>query len=433
MKDINTHELFFPSQHITEPKWFAGRKNDIENALNSLYLSGASMIVFGERGSGKTSFTEMIKLLASGNTELLFKHQLHKKFDPKKLKYKIISFTCNEACKTTAKVLQNLITNPHGIKKIIPEQEVSKEVSQKVKAVLGALNMFSFGIQEEVTTKTKKYAEGDIFELFTNLVETISSEILSKDESLLIVIDEFDLVEDSEKIASLIKTLSKDNVKFLLCGIADSYESLIMGHRSITRQIMYGRIHIGLMTESEIGEVFKLVSNNTNNKIRFDAGFIKEVALRSNGYPYYVQLFGKLAMDDAISSSGEVTPLIVNRKHLISGIKKLSYFEVQMESDYLEIIGDNPQKELALKYLAKQTSKRIKDEDLFNYLHKKKVLSPNSKNILKSLLAQREPQFLLREKEGSPYICFQDPIFKTYTNSRDAELLKFENNEYVLP
>ena len=326
------------------------------------------------------------------------------------------------------------ITNPYGIKKIISEEEVVKETCQKSKIELGSvLNFFTFGLQEETKTQTRKYSEGDIFELFTNIVVKISTEILNIEESLLIVIDEFDLVEDSEKISSLIKTLSKNNVKFLICGIADSYDTLLKGHHSITRQIMYGRIRIDLMSENEIYEVFKLVTENTRNKIRFDDALIKEIAIRSNRFPYFVQLFGKLALDDAIISSGEATPLLVHKKHLLKGIKKLSSFEVQMERDYLGIIGDNPQKELVIKFLAKQVSKKIKDEDLFTYLHKNNIVTPHSKNLLKNLLAHRDPYFLFREKEGSEYIAFMDPLFKAFINSREPELLKLQDGQYILP
>lgn len=434
MKDVDIHSLFFPSQHITDPKWFAGRKGDIENALQSLCMPGASMIVFGERGSGKTSFVEMIKQLASGDHQLIFKHNFQKLFPPKKIKYKIISFTCNDGAKTTSKVLQNLITNPDGIKKLIPYKEDIIESSLKSKLEIGGLlSFFTAGINGETKTTESAYKEEDVFEVFTNLVLTVSTEILAEDEGLLIVVDEFDLVEDSEKMASLIKTLSKDKVKFMLCGIADSYDSLIKGHKSIIRQIMYGRIQIGLMTEQEIDEVFKLVTYNTNNKVHFEDSFKKEVSLKSQGFPYFVQLFGKLALDNAMLLSGGKAPLKINNSHLKNGLKRLTSIEMEMEHDYLSIIGENPEKELAIKFLSRHVGKKIKDGELFNYLHKNKISSPNAKNTLKSLLSHREPHFLLREKSNSEYVLFVDTLFRTFINCREAEFLKIIDGKYTLP
>ena len=435
MKNIDTHSLFFPSQHITDPKWFAGRKNDIENALQSLCIPGASMIIFGERGGGKTSFLEMVKMLASGESNhLIYKYNFQKRFSPSKLKYKIISFTCNDGSKTTAKVLQNLITNPDGLKKFISSKKEYEEIEKRVKGGLGGiLSFLSVDGESSIRRRQREFQEEDIFELFTNLIKTISGQFLSKDEGLLIVVDEFDLVEDSRKMASLIKTLSKDKVKFALSGIADSYQNLIEGHASINRQIMYGRINIKSMSEQEIKEVFDLIEKNTEGKIRFDPAFYKEVNQRSNGFPYFVQLLGQLALDNALQIEAPSTPYIINNKHLKNGIKKLSFYEVQMEDDYKSIIGDNPEKEFIIRYLAKQISKKIKDEDIFNYCYKAGMQVPQPKNIMKSLLAHREPHFLIREKEKSDYVMFVNSLFKTYINARNVELIKMQDGKFILP
>ena len=44
-KQIDIHSLFFHGQHIDDPKWFAGRKYDIERALKSL-CSPPPLLVF---------------------------------------------------------------------------------------------------------------------------------------------------------------------------------------------------------------------------------------------------------------------------------------------------------------------------------------------------------------------------------------------------
>jgi len=433
MTDIDIDSLFFPSQHITEPKWFAGRKKDIESALQSLCTPGASMIVFGERGSGKTSFIEMVKLLATGNSDLLYKHNFHKRFQPNKFKYKVVSFSCNAETDTTAKVLQNLITNPDGIRKLISSRIDQIEETVNGKLSIDFLKLFSLGVEGEKKVTFTEYKEDSIFELFTNLILTVSKELLSHEEGLLIVVDEFDLVKDRAKMASLIKTLSKDKVKFLLCGIADTFDDLIEGHRSIMRQILYGRIHINLMTEDEIREVYSLVNINSEQKIQFENEFIKLVKLKSNGFPYYVQLFGKLSVDENINMKGIHFPMIIHNQHLISGIKKLSFYESQMEDDYQNIIKNNPHKEFILKFLAKQVTRKIKDEEVFAHCYKHDVRQPIPKNTLASLLASREPHFLNRENEKSDYVSFIDPLFKTFVNARETDLIKLENDEYILP
>lgn len=423
MTKLDIHSLFFPSQHITDPKWFAGRKSDIERALQSLCSPGASMVVFGERGCGKTSFVEMIKLLAMGESYLLYKHNFHKKFSPSKLQFKTICFTCNSETDTTAKVLHNLITSPNGIRKLIHGRTEREEETLKARVGANIFKILQMGIDAEKKISIANFEEENVFELFTNLITTIANDLLAPKEGLLIVVDEFDLVKDSQKMASLIKTLSKDNVKFLLSGIAESYDKLLKGHRSIMRQLIYGRIQIPLMSEEEIKEVFCLLEENTKGNIRIEPNFVVDVKKKSNGFPYYVQLFGKLAAEEYLNERGEHLPMIIHSQHLNKGLKKLGLYEYQMESDYLSIVKDNPYKEFILRFLARQTAKKIRDEDIFSYCFKHDIRQPLPKNTLTSLLANRDPQFLIREHSDSNYVSFLDSLFKTFVNSRRFELL----------
>ena len=382
------------------------------------------MIVFGERGCGKTSFVEMVKQLAMGESHLLYKYKFHKYFSPSKLKFKTICFTCNSETNTTAKVLHNLITNPEGIRKLIHGRTEKEENTIKARVGVNIFKILSGGFDEEKKLTSSNFKEESVFELFNNLIITISNDILKPNEGLLIIVDEFDLVEDSEKMASLIKNLSKNNVKFLLSGIAESYDKLIKGHRSIMRQLIYGRIHIPLMSEEEIREVFTLLEENTDRKIRIEPNFVDDVLKKSNGFPYFVQLFGKLAAEEYIFERGEHLPMIIHSQHLKKGIKNLGLYEYQMESDYLAIIRDNPYKEIIIKFIASQISKKVKDDAIFSYCYKNNIWQPIPKNTLASLLGNRDPRFLIRENTDSDYVSFIDPLFKTFVNSRHLELIR---------
>jgi len=436
MSDIDIDSIFFPSQHITDPKWFAGRKGDIEKALQTLCTAGASMLIYGERGVGKTSFVEMIKQIAEGKSYFLFnsRYNFHKRFNQDKFKFKIISTICDEETNTTSKVLQSLITDPaDGIKGLLSSRMEKIESTIKNKFTVDFLKLFVVSREVEDKKNALDFTEDSTFERFTNLIKTISAEVLNPNEGLLIVIDEFDQVKDSSKMASLIKKLSTGNVKFMLSGIAETYEQLLEGHRSVHRQLFNGRINLRLMTNDEIKEVFALVSENTKNAIRFEPSFIEEVIEKSNRYPYFVQLFGKLSIDAYYKEKGYHTPMIIHNQHLKAGLKKLGLNEEQMEQDYLAIIKDNPLKELAIKFLAKQTANKINDEEIFAFFHKVGVMGTQPKSTLTSLLAQRDPQFLIRERETSEYVIFANKIFKTSINLREPELIRIKNNEFILP
>ena len=91
MAKIDLHNTFFPGHEIILPELFAGRRGELERALKALLRPGSSIIVYGKRGVGKTSFVEMIKLIAQGNHELIFRHNLHKLYPPRDLRFKVIS------------------------------------------------------------------------------------------------------------------------------------------------------------------------------------------------------------------------------------------------------------------------------------------------------------------------------------------------------
>lgn len=435
MRDISKlkfdiHSTFFPGQHIENPIWFAGRRWDLERALKALCRPGASLIVYGERGSGKSSFVEMIKKISTGNSHLIYRHNFHKLYPPEKFRFKVISIECDAEASNISKVLQRLITSPNGVKKLISGKVEKIENSLKDKFSLDLLKLFSFGFEVDEKHVISEFKEDSTIELFINLIQIISQEILLKGESLLICIDEFDLVTDNSKMASIIKTLSKNNVKFLISGIAESYENLLQGHQSVMRQFFEGRILIDPMKAEEIEDLFKIVTENSQNTLFFSENFIKEVIDKSNGYPYYVQLYGQLALDNLIQKEQKEGKLIINSQHLKQGLQLLLEYEPSLDKDYLDIIGDNKEKEFVLRALARQTPKNISDSNIFSYCRKRGVRNP--KTTLSSLLGHRNPQFIIRIKD-SEFITFTNPLFKTFINSRNTEYISINvNNELLL-
>ena len=319
---INPYKIFSPAQEITDPKWFAGRVTKIESALTALSIPGSCLMVFGDRGTGKTSFVEMVKQIVSGDTTLIYKYDLHKRFEVDDLRHSWISVECNHDMTSIQKVLQSLITSPNGIRKFINGRYEKEEKTGKAGVSLGKLFGDIFGVNYGHETKQVKelFTEENTIELFSNLILEIDKNLLSDNEGLLIIIDEFDVVEDKSKFASLIKTLSKNKIKFLISGIAESYDQLISSHTSIQRNLANGRIKIDPMTMGEIMEFYSLVSYNSNNRITFNKQFLDLVFNYSQGYPYFVQLFGLLAVKHALEKN-DTPPLNLNGQNLKSSCR----------------------------------------------------------------------------------------------------------------
>lgn len=419
---IKLNETFSPGQEIVMPDLFAGRSNDIERAVQALSRVGSCILVYGDRGVGKTSFVEMVKLIAKGNVDLLYRHNLHKKYPTEKIRYKVISIECDSDVDTSEKVLQRLITSPEGIKQLIKTKLnfIEKSVTDKsaIDLLKGVVNLET---SEQKKTTESPYVEESVVERFTNLILSIQYHVLDPKEGLLIVIDEFDQVKESRVLASLVKTLGKERVKFVFSGIAESYQGLLDGHQSIMRQLFYGRIKIDLMNKDEFDSIFDIAEATNNKEIKFNRIFREEAFELSQGYPYYAQLFGQLALDAFVNLNGIQGKGTINSTHLKTGLDYLMENEPQMETAYQELINNNEKREIMLQGIAKQISAKQRRPDIFSYCEKRGIINP--KGILTYLLGQKINVNGVEEnvltKHGNEHISFLNPLFKIFIKSRE--------------
>lgn len=416
-KYINVDETFFPGHQINDPKWFSGRKQEIKLSVQALSRKGCSIIVYGDRGTGKTSLIEMIKMIAQGSDYLVFKHNLHSSRPHKKLNFKIAEVTCDADTTNIEKVLQRLITSPKGLKNILSSRAEKIETIIKSNISLSLLKIMGVGINEENKVVEGIVAEKSVFETFCNIVHAIQKEVLEKDEQLLIVIDELDLVQDKSKLSSLIKNLSQDKVTFLLSGIANDYTELVEGHHSITRQLYQGRIKVLPMNEDEINGIFDLASDNNFDLVVFNKPFREEVIEISEGYPYFVQLCGQLALDRFAELNGYESKGTVNTQHLLEGLEKLVEYEPVLDDLYHAVIGEYAEREIMLKGIAAQKSHRVRVSEVYKYCEKRNVKYP--KKVLTYLLSYRDksdkgnPESVVK-RLGHDFICYEKTLFKLF-------------------
>jgi Novel STAND NTPase 1 len=416
MKKININNTFFPGHEIDNPKWFAGRKSDIERTLQALSRKGNSVIVFGERGIGKSSFVSMIKMIAEGNTFLIHKHQLHKKYNKDFFKYQVASITCDAGTQNLEQVLQRILTSPDGLKKIVQTRLVSTEHKSTDSVGINFLKLLNLSATSTDAKIEKAIDEKSVIETFTNVILSIQNEILKREENLLILIDEFDLVEDKSKLATLMKALSKGKVKFLISGIASDYSELIEGHRSVNRLLYQGRIKITPMNEEEVNSIFDLAENNNHNLISFNNKVRRTIFEMSSGFPYFVQLCGQLALDEFAGENGYKSKGAINTQHLLKGLEKLVQYEPELDTLYYSIVGENKEREMVLKALANMTPQRIKRSEI--HKHCENIGIRNPKKIITYLLSYRlknaENFDRILTSIGNDYLQFNDVIFKLF-------------------
>jgi hypothetical protein len=429
MATIDVNDTFLPAQEIMDPSRFAGRKEAIRRAVEALCTPGASILVYGDRGVGKTSFVEMVKLIAQDQVELIHRYKLNYLKPTGGFQYRVLSVECDEDVDSTEKVLQRLITSPEGIRGVIAGRIERVERTIKDRYALNFLkDLFVVDSSTEEKIVKAEFQEKSVYELFTNLILCITRDVLDSDEGLLIVVDEFDQVKNSTKFSAMIKTLSKNKVKFLISGVAGSYTDLIAHHASIQRQLLQGTIKINPMLREEVQHLFELVEGGTERFITFEKRFEEEVFEKSRGYPHFVQLFGHLALRNFVELHGINRPAFITMDYLKRGLENFALHEPRLEEIYLNLMGNDPGKELLLKALAMQSGDRIQEGSPLRYCEKRGLQSP--KKTLATLLAYKTPEVLLRMDKD--HVRFGDSLFRVYANVRKPVLLEQTQEGYRL-
>jgi hypothetical protein len=107
------------------------------------------------------------------------------------------------------------------------------------------------------------------------------------------------VIKNKQGLGSLIKSLSSDKVKFGICGIGQDLSSLIADHASVGRLIEQGSIFVKPMSENETTEIFRVAEEFFGGQVKFDGDVVKQIAVLSEGYPYFAQLIGKSCVSNA--------------------------------------------------------------------------------------------------------------------------------------
>lgn len=244
-------QAFSPGAPIDEYALFAGRHTQVREIISAITQRGQHVIIFGERGVGKTSLANVL-------SELLNHADLR----------------AVEAGRINCDSTDNFST-------------IWKKVFREIPLDIKTINI---GFLKEESKKTTS--------LDTFLSEKVTPEdiryILEHIKSpTIIIIDEIDRVKTKQATALLadtIKTLSDHSVNttIVLLGVADSVDQLITEHRSIERSLV--QVRMPRMSHDELLELldkgFTKAGMTIDNRVR------EEIAFLSRGLPHFTHLLG---------------------------------------------------------------------------------------------------------------------------------------------
>ena len=377
---IQLASIFSPSAPIGSIDLFAGRMEEIRQSVSAVSQQGQHVILFGERGVGKTSLAGLV-------------HEFWSDLAKDRTGVFPVRYNCDSA-DTYTRIWANIAES----------------------------------IKDGFEKKGERPPTGETWEeLFADLRnENASPHSVRRlldiaDGTFVIVIDEFDQIKDDETIAlfaSTIKNMSDNLSKstLILVGVADTVDELIHDHASIDRALV--QILMPRMRASELTEIIR----RAYGRIGLSAapGMLEHMGRLAQGLPHYAHRFGQEAGLAAV----ERESCIVEQQDVEEATRKaLSYTNETIRSAY-QRATTSPHKGAIFRQVLLACALASGDElgyfaagDIRDPLHivaKKRYDIPQFVGHLKKFASDRGPVLQSVGDQWKRRYRFNDPLMRPY-------------------
>lgn len=341
----------------------------IRDCIKALNAPTGLIAVYGRRGVGKSSLLRQVQNMANGDYAIARQVGLGHLIPKNPRRYYTAYYTCDSIITDASQLLNRLCNDQNtedGLLRLVPDKgKELVEFSRSDEAELGFdLKLVKWGVKGTDASKYARVVPGDIVQTFRNFVHGIidaNNKLFDKRDSVLILLDEFDVVGDKAGIGSLIKSMSGERVKFAICGIGRDLVELVEDHQSVERLLEEGAVDVKPMSVSEIKEIFDRASNLYGGKLTFAPDVVDAIASLSDGYPYLAQLMGKACVSRVNEEFRDAVDMEVF-SHVVDDIRSGSAFPT-LESQYQRAIGQSDPRKLLLTILAEQKTDASKYND----------------------------------------------------------------------
>lgn len=393
-------EIGFTADVIRDPGRFVGRTELIRDSISALNAATGLISVYGKRGVGKSSLLRQIQQMALGEYSLVKRAGLENLIPKRPRTYLTVYYTCDSLIKDGKELISRLVNDQDpedGLLRLVPND--GKEIAEftRSKEVSGGadLKVINWGAKGIESSKYAKVVPNDVIQTFRNFVSAIIDHQVTrrmKRDGLLIILDEFDVIENKEGLGSLIKSLTTPAVKFAVCGVGSDLTDLIADHASVERLIEQGVLAVKPMPLLESEGIIHRAAELFRGTVRFAPGIATKIAELGQGYPYFVQLIGKQCVN------------VMNERHsdtvdydifdaVVAGLKTGRAFPA-LESAYQRAIGGSDGRQLLLHLLAEQNTDASFTDEIG------RVVLKNSRTVAEELGVQFVDQVMPRLVEA---------------------------------
>jgi energy-coupling factor transporter ATP-binding protein EcfA2 len=341
---------FFPNRPVDDPGRFAGRVEQVDEVVDSLYqISNENpkhTIITGDRGIGKSSLLLQTKQLAEGNTELAERLNIDLGCDQYDF---IVLWHDADHGQKPGDVSLGLLRELNGILRNLFNQ------------IDLQLNIPGF---LEVSQKSgETHSISELVGEFCDRLEKAGQKAKERGrDGVLLFIDELDRVDPESGIGSFFKLTSEKlnrrgakNVAFFCAGITGAVQNLEKDHASISRT--FRDIPIPRLTEEETESIltdgFDAVSMGYDGKVpamvySLAAGFPEPVHLLGSEM-LSVEKGGKITVEDFRKAKEKVIGDVKKNK-LASLLKKAGSGKYQL---ILDAMAKYDGREVPLDHISK--------------------------------------------------------------------------------
>jgi Cdc6-like AAA superfamily ATPase len=303
---VKLSSSFRPGAPIDTLMLFAGRQEQISDVINGIMQPGRHIILFGERGVGKTSLARVLIEILSNSGQ-----------------YFLNSGTINCDGTDDFSSLWHKIFREIFIEVETRQAGFGEGIRRQVQAVTELLS-------EKVTPDDVRYA----------LARLPTSVIITLDE-----VDRLKKGEVTTLLADTIKNLSDHvvNATLVLVGVADAVNELIEGHKSIERALL--QVPMPRMSSQELEQIIDKGLSQAGMTIEDEA---KEIIVRlSRGLPHYTHLLGLYTSLRAIEQNrlriekgdvSEATTAAVQKSHSLLSDYNTATSSPQRQNLYREVL-----------------------------------------------------------------------------------------------
>ncbi len=228
----------------------------------------------------------------------------------------------------------------------------------------------------------------------------------------LVILDELDRIGDTKGLASFLKTMSGEQLKFALVGIAQSLSDLGLDHKSVGRNLW--PVRVPRMTPAELGEIVDRALGGLQEhgyNYSFTDSARSNLVKAAGGFPWFVHVIGQSALIAALSAQkSEVTSELL--KGAIKGLA-MNRFAQNFKDSYQVAVRDSFNREIVLRSFAHWGFTDMPTRDVYAIARKLGVKNPA---VYKGHLTS--------EHYGAPLVApgfqeqgilrFRDEMFKQY-------------------